>query len=114
MKRIAMKLWKKHFFHLLTLVSVETTILLNKHRKTRGKKLKTLSAVVKDITFGMTDEAFATTAGDMTTFLESTFRNGVLNQRELQMTRFWYPICKAGLCLEGCFEAYHTKADFTI
>ena len=35
-----------------------------KHRKTRGRKLKTLSAVVKDIIFGLIDEAIVTTADD--------------------------------------------------
>ena len=28
-------------------------------------------------------------------------------------TRYWCKICQVGLCLEECFEVYHTKTDIT-
>ncbi|GFN95241.1 PiggyBac transposable element-derived protein 4 [Plakobranchus ocellatus] len=49
MRRKSQKWWKKPFFHLLTLVSIQTTILLNKHRRQHGRRVTTLSSVVKEL-----------------------------------------------------------------
>ncbi|GFO01250.1 PiggyBac transposable element-derived protein 4 [Plakobranchus ocellatus] len=49
MRRKSQKWWKKPFFHLLTLVSIQTTILLNKYRRQHGRRVTTLSSVVKEL-----------------------------------------------------------------
>ena len=39
-----------------------------------------------------------------------------VRQRKMGMrcdTSYWCKICQAGLCLEECFEVYHTKTDIT-
>ncbi|GFN81331.1 PiggyBac transposable element-derived protein 4 [Plakobranchus ocellatus] len=43
------KMVEKLFFHLLTLVSIQTTILLNKHCRQHQRTLSYLAAIVKDL-----------------------------------------------------------------
>lgn len=49
MHRKSCKWWKKPFFHLLTLVMIQTMIILNKHRRARGRKRLALEDVVKAV-----------------------------------------------------------------
>ena len=49
MHRKTLKWWKKPFFHLLTLCSVQTNIILNKHRKAHGRKTMPLDTMVKSL-----------------------------------------------------------------
>ncbi|KAK3791997.1 hypothetical protein RRG08_035485 [Elysia crispata] len=50
------KWWKKPFFHLLTLVSIQTTIILNLHKKQHGRPATNLAAVVKDLIIALVDK----------------------------------------------------------
>ena len=53
MRRKSQKWLKKPFFHLLTLASIQTNILLNKHRRQHGKRPMNLASVVKDLIVSM-------------------------------------------------------------
>ncbi|KAK3744871.1 hypothetical protein RRG08_050809 [Elysia crispata] len=56
MRRKSQKWWKKPFFHLLTLVSIQTTIILNLHKKQHGRPATNLAAVVKDLIIALVDK----------------------------------------------------------
>ncbi|KAK3794468.1 hypothetical protein RRG08_003621 [Elysia crispata] len=53
MRQKSQKWWKKPFFHLLTLATIQTNILLNKHRRQHGKRPMNLASVVKDLIVSM-------------------------------------------------------------
>ena len=53
MHRKSLKWWKKPFFHLLTLCTIQTMILLNKHRRIRQLKRMPLDQVVKSLLLGI-------------------------------------------------------------
>ncbi|XP_005110942.1 piggyBac transposable element-derived protein 4 [Aplysia californica] len=150
MKRKSQKWWKKLFFHLLTLVSVQTAILLNKHRRSKDRKALTLSTVVKEIVLSLVDQqqqTLETTASDTASLpndrlsgkhfpswcpqtpgrtahsrrvckvcmvkARQSGQTAAQSKCRRRLSRFWCASCKVGLCLEGCFEAFHTKVDFT-
>ncbi|GFO33867.1 PiggyBac transposable element-derived protein 4 [Plakobranchus ocellatus] len=56
MRRRSQKWWKKPFFHLLTLVGVQTTILLNKHRKQHRRRRANLASVLKEVSVALVDK----------------------------------------------------------
>ncbi|KAK3743294.1 hypothetical protein RRG08_007533 [Elysia crispata] len=56
MWRKSQKWWRKPFFHLLTLVSIQTTIILNLHKKQHGRPATNLAAVVKDLIIALVDK----------------------------------------------------------
>ena len=56
MRRRSQKWWKKPFFHLLTLVGVQTTILLNKHRSQHRRRRTDLAWVLKDLAISLIDK----------------------------------------------------------
>jgi hypothetical protein len=49
MRRKSVKWWKKPFFHMMTMVIIQTQIILNKHRSQHGLRKKCLEDVVKDL-----------------------------------------------------------------
>ncbi|GFO40111.1 PiggyBac transposable element-derived protein 4 [Plakobranchus ocellatus] len=56
MRRRSQKWWKKTFFHLLTLVGVQTTILLNKHRTQHRGRRTNLANVLKEVSVALVDK----------------------------------------------------------
>ncbi|GFS07092.1 PiggyBac transposable element-derived protein 4-like [Elysia marginata] len=56
MRKKSTKWWKKPYFHLLTLVSIQTSLTLNIHRKQHGRTVTNLAAVVKDLTISLGDK----------------------------------------------------------
>nr|KAG5702575.1 hypothetical protein BaRGS_003735 [Batillaria attramentaria] len=53
MHRKTLKWWKKPFFYLLTLTTIQTLILTNKHREIRNRKKLSLEDVVKSLLLAM-------------------------------------------------------------
>ncbi|XP_070188666.1 piggyBac transposable element-derived protein 4-like [Littorina saxatilis] len=49
MRRKSIKWWKKPFFHLLTLCTIQAMILLNKHRRARGLRKVPLDRMIKSL-----------------------------------------------------------------
>ncbi|GFO32783.1 PiggyBac transposable element-derived protein 4 [Plakobranchus ocellatus] len=56
MRRRSQKWWKKPFFYLLTLVGVQTTILLNKHRTQHRRRRTNLASVLKKVSVALVDK----------------------------------------------------------
>ncbi|GFR88295.1 hypothetical protein ElyMa_004247900 [Elysia marginata] len=56
MSRRSQKWWKKPFYHLLTLVGLQTTILLNKHCTQHRKCRTNLSSILKEIIVALFDK----------------------------------------------------------
>ena len=86
------KWWKKTFFHFLTLVTIQTMVLLNAHRRQHPRRNSTLAQVVKelvvslarvgDITVGLEDEVNMSFAR-----LRGTLYNPALSQKQLQIEK---------------------------
>ena len=53
MHRKSLKWWKKPFFHLLTLCTIQSMIILNKHRRSKGRKTMPLEKVIKSLLLDM-------------------------------------------------------------
>ncbi|GFO34735.1 PiggyBac transposable element-derived protein 4 [Plakobranchus ocellatus] len=56
MRRKSQKWWEKLFFHLLTLVGVQITILLNKHHTQHRTRRKNLASVLKEVSVALVDK----------------------------------------------------------
>ncbi|KAK3778491.1 hypothetical protein RRG08_005775 [Elysia crispata] len=130
--------WKKPFFHLLTLASIQTNILLNKHRRQHGKRpmvshidvehdadrdnVNMPLARIKERHFIQlcpeTDSA--QTRGKKANRqckvcadkAKKAGQSRVQRNNQRKQTTTWCPTCKVELCID-CFEVYHTRLDYT-
>ncbi|KAK7504155.1 hypothetical protein BaRGS_00004459 [Batillaria attramentaria] len=136
MHRKTLKWWKKPFFHLLTLTTIQTLILTNKHREIRNRKKLSLEDVNAAAGRRQPEARlegglkchYASPVPESTTHTRKAYSNCKvcydklkkmpdMTRQELRkrrkITSFWCGKCEVALCVHPCFELYHSKMDYT-